>query len=158
MQFGSPIYGWLLLLLPIVFMIYLFGWKAKNRALQSFASRKLLDHLLRDVSTKKPKIKMCIKIGAFPLSIIELMQPKRGYHWEELKRKGLDILIAVDVSKSMLTEDIKPNRLEVAKREIKSLINKLHGDRVGIVSFAGSSFLQCPLTLDYGTAKMFVDT
>ncbi|MBI4430932.1 MAG: VWA domain-containing protein [Candidatus Omnitrophica bacterium] len=122
-----------------------------------FADAKLLDHLLQSVSRTKQKAKAVLVVSGILFAILALIEPKWGYHWEEVKRKGLDLIVALDVSKSMLAEDIKPNRLEAAKREVKSLINLLRGDRIGIVSFSGSAFLQCPLTLDYGTAKLFLD-
>jgi Ca-activated chloride channel family protein len=132
-------------------------FKAKKDALEKFADSELLKHLLKSVSFRKQKIKPVLFVVGILFLVLALAQPKWGYQWKEVKRKGLDIVVALDVSKSMLSEDIKPNRLDAAKREIKNLINMLTGDRIGIVAFAGSSFLHCPLTLDYGTAKLFLD-
>lgn len=157
MLFENLRYLWFLLLIPSIGFIYYYGWRVKEKLINEFACIEVHQHILLSVSKKKPKVKLLLILIAFFLMVIALTSPKWGYHWEELKRKGLDILIAIDVSKSMLTEDVKPNRLEVAKREIKSLISLMKGDRVGLVSFSGSSFLQCPLTLDYSTAKLFVD-
>ena len=89
--------------------------------------------------------------------IFALADPKWGFHIEEVKRRGIDLIIALDVSKSMLAEDVKPSRLGRAKLEIESLLESLRGDRVGLVTFAGSSFIQCPLTLDYSTVKLFLE-
>ncbi len=157
MQFGNLNYLWLLWLIPVLIAFYVWTYQSKRRALEKFASTDLVRQLTRSVSIHKQRLKSILIVIGVLLLILALIEPKWGYHWEDVKRKGLDIVIALDVSKSMLAEDIKPNRLDAAKREIKSLINILQGDRVGIVAFAGSSFLQCPLTLDYGTAKLFVD-
>jgi len=83
------------------------------------------------------------------LAVLALMRPQWGYQWQQVKRKGLDILIAIDVSKSMLAGDVKPNRLERSKLAVKDLIRKLKGDRIGLIAFSGTAFLQCPLTIDY---------
>ena len=85
------------------------------------------------------------------------MQPRWGFQWEDIKRQGIDIMVAIDVSQSMLAEDIKPSRLERAKRKVYDLCRMLEGDRIGLIAFAGTSFVQCPLTLDYGAFKIFLD-
>jgi len=94
-------------------------------------------------------LKKGLVVLTFVFSILALMRPQLGFEWQEVKIKGLDILIAVDVSKSMLATDIKPNRLERSKLAIKDLLKKLQGDRVGLIAFSGTAFLQCPLTVDY---------
>ncbi|MFH2137721.1 MAG: VWA domain-containing protein [Candidatus Omnitrophota bacterium] len=157
MRFGNLQFLWMLLLVPAGILFFSWAFKSKRRALEKFAQNDRLKVLLRRVSLKKQKLKAVFFILGILFVVLSLIEPKWGYQWEQVNRRGLDIVIALDVSKSMLAEDIKPNRLEAAKREIKSLINILQGDRVGIVAFAGSSFLHCPLTLDYGTAKLFVD-
>ncbi len=157
MQFGNLHFLWLLLLIPCLVIFYLLTFRSKRRMLKKFIANDVWQYLLKSVSLKKQRVKPIFFIlGVFCL-ILALSQPKWGYHWEKIKRRGLDIVVALDVSKSMLAEDIKPNRLEAAKREIKNLINMLKGDRIGIVAFSGTAFLQCPLTLDYGTAKLFLD-
>ena len=93
----------------------------------------------------------------FAFLFLALTRPQWGYNWEDIKQEGVDIIIALDVSRSMLAEDIKPNRLERAKRKIADLLNMLKGDRVGLVAFAGTSFVQCPLTLDYSAARIFLN-
>jgi Ca-activated chloride channel family protein len=94
---------------------------------------------------------------AIALGMLALARPQWGFHWEEVKRRGLDIIVVLDTSKSMLAEDIKPNRLQQAKWGIRDLVYKLKGDRIGLVTFAGSSFLQCPLTIDYAAFLMTLD-
>jgi len=157
MRFGNLGYLWLLLLLPVCGIFFIWVVKSKRKALEAFADRDVLKHLVKSVDFRVQKIRLALFLLILLLLIIALVQPKWGYHWQEIKRKGLDIVVALDLSKSMLAEDIKPNRLEAAKREIKSLINMMKGDRVAIVAFSGSAFVQCPLTLDYGTAKLFLD-
>lgn len=157
MQFGNLHYLWLMLLVPALIAFFIWAFRSRQHALEQFADRKLLDFLLQSTSRPKQILKSVLVVAGIFFAILALIQPKWGYHWEEMKRKGLDMIVALDVSKSMLAEDIKPNRLEAAKREVKSLVNLLKGDRIGIVAFAGTSFLQCPLTLDYGTAKLFLD-
>ncbi|MFH1415490.1 MAG: VWA domain-containing protein [Elusimicrobiota bacterium] len=157
MRFGNLNYLWLLFLIPIMALFYIWAFNSKRKALHKFAEDDLLKYLLNSVSFTKQKLKPAIFLVGLLFAVIALVQPKWGFHWKEVKRKGLDIVVALDVSKSMLAEDIIPSRLEAAKREIKSLINILTGDRIAIVAFSGSAFLHCPLTLDYGTAKLFLD-
>jgi len=157
MRFGNLGYLWFLLVIPVCGMFFIWAVKSKRKALETFADSDVLKHLVKSVDFRVQKIRLSLFLLILLLLIIALVQPKWGYHWQEIKRKGLDIVVALDLSKSMLAEDIKPNRLEAAKREIKSLINMMKGDRVAIVAFSGSAFVQCPLTLDYGTAKLFLD-
>ncbi|ODS31456.1 MAG: von Willebrand factor type A protein [Candidatus Scalindua rubra] len=109
------------------------------------------------VSKRKQIIKAAFAVVAILFVIFSLVQPKWGYHWEEVERKGIDIVVAVDTSRSMLADDIKPDRLGAAKREIRDLLNVVEGDRIGLVAFAGTAFIQCPLTLDYGAFSLFLD-
>jgi Ca-activated chloride channel family protein len=118
----------------------------------------MLHKIAPSISFKRQSVKACLIILAVLFLILSLTEPKWGFHWEELKRKGVDIIVAIDVSKSMLAQDIKPNRLERAKRKIYDLIDILEGDRIGLVIFAGTSFLQCPLTLDYKACMIFLDS
>jgi len=157
MKLGNPDALWLLLFLPALGGFFLWAFRSRRAALGSFASHDLLAHLLRAVSVRRQVFKMFLLLLGAAFLVMALIEPKWGFHWEEIKRRGLDIVVALDVSKSMMAEDIAPNRLEAAKREIKSLVNNLHGDRIGIVAFAGTSFLNCPLTLDYSTAKLFLN-
>ena len=94
---------------------------------------------------------------AISLACFAFARPQWGFHWQEVKRRGLDILVVLDTSKSMLAEDIKPNRFQQAKWGIRDLVGKLKGDRIGLVTFAGSSFLECPLTIDYAAFLMTLD-
>ncbi|MBF0215860.1 MAG: VWA domain-containing protein [Candidatus Omnitrophica bacterium] len=157
MRFGDPGYLWLLLAVAAVGIFFMWAFKAKQKALEAFADRVVLEHLVKSVDFRARKIRAALFLSALFFLAVALGQPQWGYQWKDVKRKGLDIVVALDLSKSMMAEDIKPTRLEGAKREIKSLINIMKGDRIALVAFAGSAFLECPLTLDYGTAKLFLD-
>ncbi len=122
-----------------------------------FASSELVQKLSRSVSRKRQIWKVILILVVMFLLILSLARPQLGSNLSTFKREGQDIIVALDVSVSMLAEDIKPNRLEKAKHEISSLIDKLQGDRIGLIAFSGKAFVQCPLTLDYGAAKMFLD-
>ncbi|MDR4496534.1 MAG: VWA domain-containing protein [Candidatus Scalindua sp.] len=149
-----------LYLLPLVFIMaaaYVVFFKNRQKALTRFVQAELAESLVQSVSKAKQIIKATFAVTAILFIIFSLIQPKWGYHWEEVERKGIDIVVAVDTSRSMLADDIKPNRLEAAKREIKDLLTIIDGDRVGLVAFAGSVFIQCPLTLDYAAFNLFLD-
>ena len=149
-----------LYLLPLVFIMaaaYIVFFKNKQKALEKFAQAELLDRIVLSTSKRKQIAKAAFVITALLFIIFSLVQPKWGYRWEEVERKGVDIVVAVDTSRSMLADDIKPNRLEAAKREISKLLNIIEGDRIGLVAFAGTAFVQCPLTLDYGAFNLFLD-
>ncbi len=131
--------------------------RARRRNLRAFASAKLLPELSRSFSPVKSHIKAALWIlGVFAI-FVALARPQYGYRWEEAKTKGVDVIFAIDVSKSMLAEDIVPNRMERAKLAVVDLSELLRGDRVGIVAFSGQAFLQCPLTLDYDAFRMSLD-
>ena len=130
-----------LYLLPIVFIMalaYIVFYKNKQNAIKKFVQAELMDSIVAAVSKRKQKIKAVFVITALLFIIFSLVQPKWGYHWEDVERRGIDIVVAVDTSRSMLADDIKPNRLQAAKREINDLINIVDGDRVGLVAFAGT--------------------
>jgi len=122
-----------------------------------FLGKSLVSRLLDPLAWKRVKIDNMLIIFAVVFLILALSQPRWGYYWKDLEQKGVDIVIALDVSSSMLAQDIKPNRLERAKYKIMDLLNMLEGDRVGLVAFAGTSYLQCPLTLDYSATRIFLN-
>jgi len=156
MHWGSPFYLNLLLLVPVLAVFFIFTAIGKRKKLGAFGDIAIIEKLSLSKSLAKDRIrKILLVIAAFFL-ILSLAMPQIGSRLTMTKRYGVDLLIAVDTSLSMLARDIKPNRLEKAKLEISSLIDKLKGDRVGILTFAGNSFAQCPLTLDYSAAKMFL--
>ncbi len=157
MRFGHHDYLSLLcLIIPLVaFLIW--SYKKKKQLIEVFLGKSLVFRLLDPLAWKRVKIDNVLTIFAVVFLILALSQPRWGYYWKDLEQKGVDIVIALDVSSSMLAQDIKPNRLERAKYKIMDLLNMLEGDRVGLVAFAGTSYLQCPLTLDYSATRIFLN-
>ncbi|MBR6389075.1 MAG: VWA domain-containing protein [Opitutales bacterium] len=131
--------------------------RRKKAALSEFADAKILPKLSRNISQVKIYLKAALFAAGLALAVLALARPQWGYKWEEVKQMGVDIIFAVDTSKSMMAEDIKPNRLERAKLAISDVIERLDGDRIGLVAFSGQAFLQCPITLDYDAFKMSLD-
>lgn len=131
--------------------------RRKRQLLQKFTSRRMLPVLAPDFLPGRQILRAVLLIAGIALVTLSLCRPQWGFRWEEVKRKGVDILVAVDVSKSMLARDVEPSRLQRARREMIDLIRMLKGDRMGLIAFAGVPYLQCPLTLDYGALEMFLD-
>ncbi|MFN3531571.1 MAG: VWA domain-containing protein [Candidatus Brocadia sp.] len=156
MKYGNLNYLYLLPVIPILILGYIFVFRKKMNDLNTFANRELLQRAGLFLSQKRQWLKATLIIVGILFLIFALVEPKWGYHWEEVEKKGIDIVIAVDTSRSMLADDVKPNRLEVAKREVEDLLNVLEGDRIGLVVFAGSAFTYCPLTSDYGAFRLFL--
>lgn len=155
-QLEEPIYFYLLLAIPavaVLFMVVLF-WK--YRAQKKFADSRLLKKLSPDRSSFKPLLKITVFCLAIAALAFGLVNPKIGTKLETVKREGVDVVFALDVSKSMLAEDIAPNRLEKSKQLVTQIINSLAGDRVGIIGYAGSAFPQVPITTDFASAKLFL--
>ncbi len=155
-QLDAPTYFYLFALLPLLWIGYLLMARWKVRAQSRFASSKLLDELSPNRSRFKPVLKLFLMTLAISLLIIGLVNPKIGTQLETVKREGVDIVFAIDVSKSMLAEDIAPNRLEKSKRLVSAILNQLASDRVGIIAYAAQAVPQLPITTDYGAAKMFL--
>jgi len=139
-----------LLILFFVLAFYYWADKSRKAALEKFAHKDMLKELLAAVDFKNKRIRVILIIIAIVLILAALARPQWGFQWQEVKRKGLDIIVALDTSKSMLAEDIKPSRIARAKLALGDLAKNLKGDRIGLIAFAGSAFLQCPLTIDYG--------
>ena len=144
--------------LPVCFLILLFGMKKRAKILSRFASKQGLSAIAPDADTKRRWIRAGLVLLCMVLTTIALSGPQYGYKWETIERKGIDIMVALDCSKSMLAKDISPNRIERAKREIYDLLDMLQGDRIGLVAFSGTAFLQCPLTLDYHAFHIFLES
>lgn len=158
MKFANLNYFYLLWLLLGLIIFYIYTFRKYRSLLARFGDKPLVSKLISEVSFRKRKLKVILILFSILFIIIALAQPQYGYHWEDLKRKGIDLVIVLDTSRSMLADDIKPNRLAAAKLEIEDLIRVLNGDRIGLVVFAGTSFLQCPMTLDYGAFRLFLDS
>jgi len=149
MSFGAPQWLWGLLLIPILIALFI---RAEHRGLgrlQEFVSARLLPQLAGTVNRPRRVFRFALLLLGLSLALLSLAQPRWGYTFEDVKRKGLDLLIAVDTSRSMLSNDVQPDRLERVKLAAQDLIHELQGDRVGLIAFAGRAFLQAPLTIDY---------
>ena len=151
-------YLYLLLIIPVLAMLFLYVqfWKRKKQ--KEFGDLDLIKKLSPEASFFKPILKIVIVLIGLAFLIIALVNPKMGTKVEKVKRQGIDIVFAVDVSKSMLAEDIAPNRLEKSKQLVSQLINQLGSDRIGIIAYSGSAFPVLPMTSDYGVAKMFLQS
>ncbi|VXB40078.1 VWA domain-containing protein [Maribacter litoralis] len=157
-QYDEKIYFYLLFIIPVVVVLFLLLLVWKKRTQKKFADTELLKRLTPNRSYNKGGIKLVVFVLAVALLVIGLVNPKIGTKLETVKREGVDIVFAVDVSKSMLAEDIAPNRLEKAKRLVSEIINQLASDRIGIIAYAGQAYPQLPITTDYGAAKMFLQS
>lgn len=150
MQFAQPF--WIVVgigcSLAVLLILHLLQ-ERKRRILEKFAAAPILPRLMRNVSVRRQRTKHILLALGLLLICIALARPQYGFRWVEVKRKGIDILFALDCSNSMLTQDTKPNRLQRAKLGIFDFVNQLEGDRVGLIPFAGTAYLMCPLTLDY---------
>ncbi|WP_121665959.1 VWA domain-containing protein [Mesonia aquimarina] len=154
----EKIYFWLLLVIPILVLLFLAMLLWKKKAQQKFAEKELLDKLSPNKSVFKSWVKLILLLLAFTCFVLALVNPKIGSKMETVKRSGVDIVFAMDVSKSMLAEDIAPNRLDKSKQLVTQIINNLTSDRIGIIAYAGSAFPQLPITTDYGSAKLFLQS
>jgi len=152
----EKIWFWALLVIPVIIVLFLASQFWKRRAQKKFASRQMINRLSPNKSLFKPVLKISILCLAFASLVMALVNPKNGSKLETVKREGVDIVFAVDVSKSMLAEDIAPNRIEKSKQLVTQIINNLASDRVGIIAYAGKAFPQLPITTDYASAKMFL--
>ena len=151
-------YLYLLIAIPILAAIFLLNLYWKRRKQKEFGDLELVRRLSPEKSTFKQAFKFSIFLLALASLIVGLANPKIGTKTETVRREGIDIVFAVDVSKSMLAEDVAPNRLEKSKQVVSQIINQLAGDRVGIVAYAGSAFPVLPITTDYAAAKMFLQS
>lgn len=157
LKFTYPEYIHLLWLSVLMIIFFYFMVKSRFRAMDSFLSSKMKSILADSVSIKKIILKKILQIFGMTLVIIALTGPQLGMRLVNVKRQGIDIVVAIDLSKSMLAQDITPSRLKKTKHEVKNFINQLEGDRIGLVGFTSKAFLQCPLTSDYDAALMFLD-
>ena len=157
MRFGSPLCFYLLLLIPVLIVFFRISRKQRERALRLFGDPALMARITDSVSHPMRRLKGLLILSAIGFLVLAMARPQIGTKAEIVKRLGNDVVFVIDTSLSMLAEDIKPNRLEKAKYEISRVLDRMRGDRVGLVAFAGTAFLQCPLTLDYGAARMFLD-
>jgi len=157
-QFANPQYLTLLLIVPVLLLIFVAGRIIRRRSLQAFGDEILVRGLMPGSSASRPWIKLTLSLVALALAIIAAAGPQFGTKLREVKRTGIELVVALDVSNSMLAEDITPNRLENAKRAISKMIDGLKDDKLALIVFAGDAFVQLPMTSDYTAAKMFLST
>ena len=144
--------------IPVLIIMIILYEKWKKNALAIFGERKIINKLMHSFSKRRLHIKHTLTVLIFTLLILAIANPQIGTKMEEVKREGVDLMIAIDLSNSMMSEDIKPNRLDRAKQAISKLINRLEGDRIGLIVFAGEAYVQLPITTDYSAAKLFLST
>ncbi|MFC0876417.1 VWA domain-containing protein [Saccharicrinis sp. FJH2] len=157
-RFANPEILYALVLIPALWLFFLANRKNRKKKLNEFGDPELMKGLMPDVSPMRPVWKYNLLLFSLFVLIFVLARPQFGSKLQTVKRKGIEIVIALDVSNSMLAQDIKPNRLERAKQSISKLLDKLHDDKIGLIVFAGDAYTQLPVTTDYVSAKMFLST
>ncbi|TAK95342.1 MAG: VWA domain-containing protein, partial [Verrucomicrobia bacterium] len=159
MNFAHAQILWLLLVIPPALAVFFWwAWRERQRLMTQFIQARLLPGLISGVSATRAKLRFACITAAVALLLVALARPQWGFTWEESKQKGLDIVVAIDTSKSMLAEDIAPNRLQRAKLAAMDLMQQAKSDRLGLVAFAGGAFLQCPLTIDDNAFRQSVES
>lgn len=155
-RFAEPQYLYILALIPILIAIFIVYRRAQRKRLARFGDLAIIAQLMPEASPRRVRNKFILLVAVFALLITALAQPQFGAKLREVKRSGVEIMLAVDVSRSMLAEDFKPNRLERTKNAVNRLVEQLEDDRVGMVVFAGDAFIQLPITSDFVSAKTFI--
>lgn len=140
-----------------LFGVVAWGFNRKRRALARFATPNLLGYLMPNVSIARQWTKALLILAALSFTVFGMIDPRWGMYYEDIKRRGVDVIFCLDVSRSMLAEDVKPNRLERAKQYIRDMVEVMGGDRVGLIAFAGKPGVKCPLTVNYGAFRMVLD-
>jgi Ca-activated chloride channel family protein len=157
-RFANPEYLYLLLLLPVLIALFLINEFRKRGAVKKLGDSNLIERLMPETSRSRPVVKFLIILICLASALIMLARPQFGSKIEEVKKQGVEVIIALDVSNSMLAEDIQPDRLTRAKQAISKLVDDLDNDRIGLIVFAGDAYTQIPVTTDYVSAKMFLST
>lgn len=157
-RFEEPIYLYLFLLLPCLIVIYIYSNYRRRVAIQKFGDPELMAQLMPDVSQYRPGVKFTLLCLSVILFVFLLARPQFGSKLETIKRQGIEVIIALDISNSMLAQDVEPNRLEKAKRLVSQLVDKLQNDKIGMIVFAGDAFIQLPITSDFISAKIFLES
>ena len=157
-RFEEPTYLYLLLLLPFLAAFYLYSNYRRRKAIRKFGDPVLMAQLMPDVAKYRPDVKLWLVFAAIGLFAVLLARPQFGSKLETVKRQGVEVMIALDISNSMLAQDVQPSRLEKAKRLVAQLVDKMENDKVGMIVFAGDAFTQLPITSDYISAKMFLES
>jgi Ca-activated chloride channel homolog len=157
-RFANPDFLYSLLLLPVLILLYAVNEVRKKRALKRLGDSKLVGSLVPELSRSRTLLKFILQLIAFSAGIIMLSRPQFGSRIEDVKKQGVEVIIALDVSNSMMAEDIQPDRLTRAKQAISRLVDNLENDKIGLIVFAGDAYTQIPVTTDYVSAKMFLST
>lgn len=157
-RFANPEFLYLLIAVPILIAIYFLAIFMRNNSLRKFGDYTILKELMPEVSSRRPLFKALILCLVFISLVIAIARPQLGSKLKEVKRRGVELVIALDVSNSMLARDISPNRLERAKQAITRMVDKMSDDRIGLIVFAGDAYVQLPVTSDYVSAKMFLSS
>lgn len=155
-RFASPDFLYLLLIMPVMVLLFIINEIRKKRAIKRIGDENLVARLLPELSGIRPSVKFFIQLAGVAAAIIVLARPQFGSKLEEVKKEGVEVIIALDVSNSMLAEDISPDRLTRAKQALTRLIDNLDNDKIGLIVFAGDAYTQIPITTDYISAKMFL--
>ncbi|HUX53507.1 MAG TPA: VWA domain-containing protein [Williamwhitmania sp.] len=157
-RFANAEYLYLLIAIPFLLALFYLAMQIRRRAIKRFGDPSIISELMPEASSSRPWVKASI-LSLVAISLIfALARPQLGSKLKDVKRKGVELIICLDVSNSMLAQDIKPNRLERAKQAIAQMVDKLTDDRIGLIVFAGDAYVQLPVTSDYVSAKMFLNT
>lgn len=157
-RFGEPIYLYLLLILPLLVVFYIYTNYRRRKKLRQYGDPVLMAHLMPQVSKYRPDVKFYLVTAALAMVIFMLARPQFGSKMETVKRQGVETVVALDISNSMLAEDVTPSRLEKSKKLVSRLVETFNNDKVAMIVFAGEAFTQLPITSDYISAKMFLET
>jgi len=157
-RFENPEYLYALALIPVLAVFFAIAWHARKIAIRRFGEHRLMQKLMPETSRYKDSVKFILLMLALSFLVIGWANPQWGTKKEKVKRKGVDVFLALDISLSMMAEDIPPNRMERAKKFAQTLVEELKGERIGLIIFAGNAYLQMPLTTDYAAAQLFLRT
>ncbi len=156
LRFEDPIYLWLLWLIPVLLLVRLIGWRRRRAKLRKLGDPVLLRQLMPNISKSRPTVKFVLMLGALALLVVMLARPQMGSKISHDKRHGIETMICLDISNSMLCQDVAPSRLDKSKMLVENLVDNFDNDKIGFIVFAGDAFVQLPITTDYVSAKMFL--
>lgn len=157
-RFGEPIYLYFLLIIPFLVIFYIYTNYRRRKKLRQYGDPELMAHLMPNVSKYRPDVKFWLVTAALVMVIFMLARPQFGSKMETVKRQGVETVVALDISNSMLAQDVTPSRLEKSKKLVSRLVETFNNDKVAMIVFAGEAFTQLPITSDYISAKMFLET
>lgn len=155
-RFEDPIYLWALLVIPVLLLIRLAGWRRRRSKLRKFGDPELVRQLMPNVSKFRPTVKFWLLLVAWALLVVMVVRPQVGAEVQRDKRNGIEAIICLDISNSMLAQDVAPSRLDKSKLLVESLVDRFTNDKIGLIVFAGDAYVQLPITSDYVSAKMFL--